>query len=107
MLDRILTKVGQNDQWVIGYKSYQQFDLKGHVGVTGVKKVIFTKNVSSHLYYVAGSHNSCILISIVFSIKVINHRSIRGHLGHRGQKCEFLLIFSKIYICSMQESTSM
>ena len=40
MLDRILTKLGQNDQWVGGYKSYQQFDLKGHVGVTGVKNVL-------------------------------------------------------------------
>ena len=27
------------DQWVSGYKIYQQFDLKGHVGVKGVKKV--------------------------------------------------------------------
>ena len=41
MLDRISTKLGQNDQWVNGYKSYQQFDLKGHVGVTGVQNVIF------------------------------------------------------------------
>ena len=30
---------GQNIKWVSGYKSYQQFDLKGHVGVTEVKKV--------------------------------------------------------------------
>ena len=43
MLDRISTKLGQNDQWVTNYKSYQQFDLKGHVGVTGVKKVILRK----------------------------------------------------------------
>ena len=46
MLERILTKLGQNDQWVSGYKSYALFDLKGHVRVTGVKKVIFTKNAS-------------------------------------------------------------
>ena len=46
MLHAILTKLGQNDQWVSGYKSYQQFDLKGHVGVTGVKKVIFTENAT-------------------------------------------------------------
>ena len=39
MLNAISTKLGQNDQWVSGYKSYQQFDLKGYVGVTGVKKV--------------------------------------------------------------------
>ena len=46
MLYRILTKLGQNDQWLTNYKSYQQFDLKGHVGVTGVKKVIFTENAT-------------------------------------------------------------
>ena len=43
MLHPILTELGQNNQWVSGYKSYQQFDLKGHVGVTGVKKVILRK----------------------------------------------------------------
>ena len=46
MLYQISTKLGQNDQWVTNYKSYQQFDLKGHVGVTGVKKVIFTENAT-------------------------------------------------------------
>ena len=46
MLDRISTKLGQNDQWVSGYKSYALFDLKGHVRVTGVKKIIFTENAS-------------------------------------------------------------
>ena len=45
-LDLISTKLGQNDQWVSRYKSYQQFDLKCHVGVTGVKKVIFTENAT-------------------------------------------------------------
>ena len=43
-LHRISTKLGQNHQWVKGYKSYQQFDLKGQVGVTGVtnvKKICF------------------------------------------------------------------
>ena len=36
----ILTKLGQKHQWVSGYKRYALFDLKGHVEVTGVKKVI-------------------------------------------------------------------
>ena len=40
MLYPISTKLGQNDHWVSRYKSYQQFDLKGHVRVTEVKKVI-------------------------------------------------------------------
>ena len=40
MVHQILTKLGQNNQQASGNKSYQQFDPKGHVGVTGVKKVI-------------------------------------------------------------------
>ena len=39
--------VNENDQLVSGYKSYQQFDLKGHVGVTGVKKVNHVKNMKT------------------------------------------------------------
>ena len=46
MLNWILTKFGQKHQWVSGYKSYQQFDLKGHVEVTGVKKVIYFSKCS-------------------------------------------------------------
>ena len=49
MINWISTKLGQNDQWVSGYKSYQQFDLKGHVGVTGVKKVNHMKNMKTAL----------------------------------------------------------
>ena len=46
----MVIKLGQNNQWVSGYKSYQQFDLKGHVEVTGVKKVNHVKKYenSSH-----------------------------------------------------------
>ena len=36
---QISTRLGQNHQWVKGYKSYQQFDLTGQVGVTEVKNV--------------------------------------------------------------------
>ena len=38
-LYRISTKLGQNHQWVKGYRSYQQFDLKSQIGVTEVKNV--------------------------------------------------------------------
>ena len=41
--------LGQNDKWVSGYKKYQQFDLKGHVGVTEVKKVNHVKNMKTAL----------------------------------------------------------
>ena len=47
MLYPISTKLGQNDTWVSGYKSYQQFDLRGHVGVTGVKNVNHVKNMKT------------------------------------------------------------
>ena len=39
-LPRILTKLGQNLQLVSSYKSYQQFDPKRYVGVTGVKSIL-------------------------------------------------------------------
>ena len=57
MLDRISTKLGQNDQWVSGYKSYALFDLKGHVRVTGVKKVIFTENASPPTCFIGFQRN--------------------------------------------------
>ena len=39
-LPRILTKLGQNLQLVSSYKSYQQFDPKRYVGITGVKSIL-------------------------------------------------------------------
>ena len=80
-------------EWPVGewLQNYQQIALKGHLGVTGVKKVIFTKNVSTHLNYVAGSRDSRILTSFVLSTKVINERSIKGHLGLQGSKNEVKL----------------
>ena len=47
MLNAIFTNFGQNDQWISGYKSDQQFDLKCHVRVTGVKKVNHVKNMKT------------------------------------------------------------
>ena len=43
----IFPKLGQNNQQACGYKSYQQFDLKCHVGVTGVKNVNHVKNMKT------------------------------------------------------------
>ena len=45
----MVMKLDQNDKWVSGYKSYQRFDLKGHVGVKGVKKVNRVKNMKTAL----------------------------------------------------------
>ena len=51
MLYWILKKLGQKHQWISGYKSYQQFDLKGHVEVTGVKKVTNFQNALIELKF--------------------------------------------------------
>ena len=86
MLYRILTKLGQNDQWVSGYKSYQQFDLKGHVGVTGVKKVIFTENATPPTHYIAGARDSCILTILTSSTNLITLQVSLGSFGVTGVK---------------------
>ena len=88
MLDRISTKLGQNDQWVTNYKSYQQFDLKGHVGVTGVKKVIFTENATPPTHYIAGARDSCILTILTSSTKIITLQISLGSFGVTGVKKE-------------------
>ena len=77
MLNAISTKLGQNDQWVSGYKGYQQFDLKGHVGVTGVKKVKKLKNASPPTDYVAWSYNLVKIISGSVATKVINSLTLK------------------------------
>ena len=43
MLRSILTKLGLNDQYLDRYTHTNNGGVKGHDGVTGVKKVIFTK----------------------------------------------------------------
>ena len=43
----------------IPFMSHDQIRVKGHVGVTGVKKVIFTKNVAPPTNYVAWSCDLC------------------------------------------------
>ena len=94
MLDRILTKLGQNDQWVGGYKSYQQFDLKGHVGVTGVKnvlKICFSgKCYSSYMLH-------WILMKLgqndqwVSGYKYYQQFDLKGHVGVTGVKKVFFM----------------
>ena len=51
----ILTRLGHKYRLTISFMSYDQTGVKGHVGVTGVKKVIFTKNATPPTYYVAWS----------------------------------------------------
>ena len=65
ILHRISTRLGQNHQWVKGYKIYQQFDLKGQVGVTGVK------NVKKFCFY-GKCYSSYMLHSRVTWLRYIN-----------------------------------
>ena len=92
-LHRISTKLGQNYQWVNGYKSYQQFDDKGHVGVTGVKNVL-------KICFYGKCYSFYMLHSRVTWLKYIKkledplqnslaHISIWGHLRSQGSKGNF------------------
>ena len=47
MPEPILTILGHNNPLQHRYMSHDQHGVKGHVGVTGVKKVIFTKNATN------------------------------------------------------------
>ena len=51
MLRSILTKLGLNDQYLDRYLHTNNGGVKGHDGVTGVKKVILTKIVISPTDY--------------------------------------------------------
>ena len=69
-----------------GYKNYQQFDLKGHVGVTEVKKVIFMENATSPTCFVGfltklGQNNqrAC-------GYKNYQQFDLKGHVGVTGVK---------------------
>ena len=55
----ILTRLGHKYRLTIPFMSHDQIRVKGHVGVTGVKKVIFTKNATLSTNYVAWSCNLC------------------------------------------------
>ena len=84
ILGPISTKLGQKYVWVNSYKSYTRFDLKGHVGVTGVKKVIFTIKVSTPLGYMVWLWDSCIWSSLRPSTKVIGLKNYLGSFGVTG-----------------------
>ena len=92
-LYRISTKLGQNHQWVKGYKSYQQFDLKGQIGVTGVKYV-------KKSFFYGKCYSSYMLHSRVTWLRYINKLEtlyktywLKSRFwviwGHRGQKFIF------------------
>ena len=88
MLDRISTKLGQNDQLVSGYKSYALFDLKGHVGVTGVKNVIFLQKMLLLLHVLLDFYDTWSEWPVNKWLRNVStvwpQRSCRGHRGQEG-----------------------
>ena len=63
MLCSILTKLGLNDQYLDRYSHNNNGGVKGHDGVTGVKKVIFTKIAIFRTDYMVWSCDSYMFIS--------------------------------------------
>ena len=59
-LHPIQTKLGQSDQYLDHYSGSNDDGVRGHDGVTGVKKVIFTKKASSPTECVALTRDLCI-----------------------------------------------
>ena len=66
----ILTKLGHKYPLITPLMSHDQIWVRGHVGVTGVKKVIFTKNANPLTDYVAWSHDLCMWYNLRPSTKV-------------------------------------
>ena len=95
MLYSILTSFGHNNKCM---NAHDQFGVKGHVGVTGVKKVIFTKNTIilfllqitwngpvTHAY----SSARYLLQKLSAQILIWGHLGSQGSKGHFHQKCYF------------------
>ena len=89
-LHPILTKLGQSDRYLDHYSGTKDGGVRGHHGVTGVKKVIFTKKASSPSDYIALTRDLYICNSLTPSTKVIRLKKSSGVIwGHWGQKVIF------------------
>ena len=90
-LHSILTKLGQSDRYLDHYSGTDNGGVRGHDGVTGVKKVIFTKKASSPTEYLASMRDLRICISLTPSTKVIVLKIHPGSFGVTGVKRSFSL----------------
>ena len=88
----ILTRLGHKYRLTIPFMWHDQIRVKGHVGVTGVKKVIFTKNATSPTDYRVWSCDSCTCISLTPYTKVMGLKIHPGSFGVTGVK---KVIFTK------------
>ena len=87
----ITTKLGQSVRYCNHYSRTKDGGVRGHDGVTGVKKVIFTKKASSPLEYVALTCDLCICITLTSSTKVMVLKIHSGSFGVTGVKRLFSL----------------
>ena len=85
----ILTKLGHSDRYLNRYSRTKNDGVRCHDGVTGVKKVIFTKKASSPTECVALTRDLCICITLTPSTKVITLKIYPGSLGVTGVKRSF------------------
>ena len=85
-LHPILTKLGHNDRYLDHYSGTKDGGVRGHHGVTGVKKVICTKKASSPSDYVALTRDLCICSSLTPSTKVMVLKNCQGSFGVTGVK---------------------
>ena len=82
----ISTKLGHKNPWPMAFMSYNENGVKGHVGVTGVKKVKNSKNATPPTDYRVWSRDSCICISFTPATKVITLKIHSGSFGVTGVK---------------------
>ena len=85
----ILTKLAHSDRYLDHYSHTEDGGVRGHYGVTGVKKVIFTKKASSPSEYVALTRDLCMCNSLTPSTKVITLKIHPGSFGVTGVKRSF------------------
>ena len=88
-LHPILTKLSQSDRYLDHYSGTDNGLVRGHDGVTGVKKVIFIKKASSPTEYLALTRDLCICSSLTPSTKVMVLKSCQGSFGVTGVKSSF------------------
>ena len=85
----ITTKLGQSVRYCNHYSRTEDGGVRGHDGVTGVKKVIFTKKASSPSDYVSSTRDFCICSSLTPSTKVMVLKNCQGSFGVTGVKSSF------------------
>ena len=76
-------------QWPVPWPLLRHGQWWGHDGVTGVKKVIFTKKASSPSEYLVSMRDLCICISLTPSTKVMVLKIHLGSFGVTGVKSSF------------------